>query len=120
MILDEKGEQDESPITGRNKTWEENHTAIIKAIDKLIFKNERLCSVTEIADFTGLSRNTVYKHLGSFEDGKLMIENVEQCKFLSSKVLAKVMELAVGGDLRACRLALQIVGVLGTSKQKKQ
>ena len=83
-------------VTDRNQTWENNHSAITKAMAKLIRKLERLPSKTEIAAETGLSRQTVHYHIKEFGQEKLMVENLEHFSFLAAKVLGMVMAQAMG------------------------
>ncbi len=78
-------------VFDKNQTWEKNHAAITKAIAKLIRQNEQVPSKAEIADETDLSRQRVHKHIKDFAQQDLVIEELEQFKFMSSKVLAKLM-----------------------------
>lgn len=100
----------------KNKTWEANHTVITRVMAKLIRQNERMPSKAEIADETGLSRQTIHKHLKQFGHESLVVEQLEQFNFMSSKVLAKIMELSMDGDIRAARLALEIMGIINPSR----
>ena len=100
----------------KNKTWETNHTVITRAMAKLVRQNERMPSKAEIAEETGLSRQTIHKHLKQFGHESLVVEQLEQLNFMSSKVLAKIMELSMDGDIRAARLALEIMGIINPSR----
>jgi biotin operon repressor len=102
-----------------NQTWESNHTLITKAIAKLIRQNERLPSKTEIAEATGLSRQTVHKHIKQFGQEALVVEALKQYKFMSSKVLAKIIELAMDGDVKAARLSLEVMGIINSQNGNK-
>ena len=99
--------------SNHNPTWEKNHIAILNAIDYLTRNGEGLPSNTAIAKRTGLSVRTVSNHMLQFDVQKIAAEDLIKAKFLQSKILAKIMELAMGGDLRAAKLALQIMGLLG-------
>jgi DNA-directed RNA polymerase specialized sigma subunit len=96
----------------RNQTWENNHILITKAMAKLMRKHERLPFKSEIAEVTGLSRFTVHKHLEDFGKEELMIEELGQFKVMSGKVLAMLAIAAMNGDIRAIKLALEVMGVL--------
>ncbi len=96
----------------KNQTWENNHILITRAIALLIRQNERMPSKAEIAVQAGLSRQTVHKHLKQFGNSTIAEEQLEQFNFMASKVLAKIIELAMDGDVRAARLSLEIMGIL--------
>ena len=76
-------------------------------------KNERLPTQQEIATETGISRQTVCVHLVEYRRGQKEVEDLEQFSFMASKVLGKLMEKAMDGDMRASRLSLQVMGLLG-------
>jgi len=64
----------------------------------------------DIAEKTGLSRPTIDKHLKEYTSNPLYIQEEEQFRFMTSKVLAKVFSFAVNGDIRACKLYLEFMG----------
>jgi hypothetical protein len=106
-------EEVEMVASKRNQTWQNNHIAITKAIDFLMRENERIPTQQEIATQAGLRRQTVCEHLKEFKQEKMVFEDLEQVEFMASKVLAKVLELAMDGDMKASRLSLQLMGLLG-------
>ena len=101
----------------RNETWESNHIAIATAIEKVSRELERYPKKTEIAAATGLSVRTVYNHMLAFNASGRTMDELCQLKFMTGNALNKIMELALDGDLKACRLMLEIVGVLDTPKK---
>ena len=112
-------QESERIATERNRTWENNQLAITKAIDSLVRKNERLPTQQEIANETGISRQTVCVHLMEYRRAQKEIDDLEQFNFMASKVLGKLMEKAMDGDMRASRLSLQVMGLLGRPQVKK-
>jgi Cdc6-like AAA superfamily ATPase len=66
----------------------------------------RMPSKTEIGTEAGLSRQTVHKHLTNFTAHPLYQEELEQHRFMSSRILAKLFSLASMGDVRAAKLYL--------------
>jgi hypothetical protein len=104
----------------RNSTWEKNHKAITEAILQTIREKERFPYKSEIAEVTGLTIRTVYDHLKDYDGVKRRLLNLDmdQFKCAGGLVLSKVMELALEGDLRAARLALQILGIIGKKENK--
>ena len=67
-------------------------------------------SKTELASHTGLSRPTIHKHLKDYASHPQYMEQVEQFRFMTSKVLAKVFRFAVNGDIQAAKLYFTMVG----------
>ena len=96
----------------KSQTWETNHIAIVKAMDWLIRKNERWPTKAEIAVEARLSRPTVYIHLRDFRQEELTGVEMGELKFMSSKILAKLTEKAMDGDMKSMRLAFELMGVL--------
>ena len=102
------------PITTelvKNQLWERNHVEITCAISVLMQEYGRMPTVNEIATKTELSRQTIHKHLKEYATNPHYLEQVEQFKFMSSKVLAKVFKYAVNGDMRAAKLYLSAMGM---------
>ena len=106
------GVNKETSTEDRNPTWEANHVLIIEAMDKLMRDNERWPTKVEIIEACGLSRATVYKHLAAMNLAELLGEALDELKFMSGKVLAKLCENAMDGDIRAARLTFELMGVL--------
>lgn len=103
------------PITSKetkNQLWEYNHNQITYAISSLMQEYGRMPSKTEIAVKTELSRQTIHKHLNEFPNHPLYLEQVEQFRFMTSKVLAKVFHFAVNGDIAAAKLYFSVMGFM--------
>ena len=96
----------------RNQLWESNHGQITWAISVLMQEYGRMPTSFEIADKTGLSRQTVHKHLKEYAIHPQYLELVEQYKFMTGKLLSRVFKFAVNGDIRAARLYFDVVGSL--------
>ncbi len=94
----------------KNQLWENNHNTITWAIATLMQDYGRMPSKTEISNKTELSRQTVHKHLKEYVNHSEYLEQIEQFRFMTSKVLAKVYQFAVNGDMRAAKLYFQIIG----------
>lgn len=98
----------------KNSIWEHNHNQITQVMSNSMQEYGRMPSKTEIANKTGLSRQTVYKHLKEYATHSLYLEQVEQFQFMTSKVLAKVFKFAVNGDIGAAKLYLSAMGNIKT------
>jgi len=104
------------PISTKNQIWEYNQTVISNAISKFIGKHGCMPSKTLIAEETGLSRQTVVKHVKEYQTHPEHLAAVQQFKFMAPNVLASVFKSAINGDTKAARLYLEMVGAI--SKQQ--
>jgi len=95
-------------ISTHNQLWESNHIQITGAISRLIQDYKRMPSNSEISQHTGLSRQTVHKHLKEYVTNPLYLEQMEQFKFMTSRVLATVYSYAIAGDMRAAKLYFRV------------
>lgn len=103
------------PITSqstKNQLWEMNHNNITWAISTLIQESGRMPSKTEIATKTELSRQTIHKHFNEYKTHPQYLGQIEQFSFLSSKVLAKVFQFAINGDIGAAKLYFNVMGFM--------
>lgn len=94
----------------KNQLWEGNHNSITYAISTLMQEFGRMPSKNEIADRSGLSRQTIYKHLNEYANHPQYVQQIEQFRFMTSKVLAKVFQFAVNGDMSAAKLYFNVTG----------
>lgn len=101
----------------RNMIWENNHNTITATISELMQDFGRMPTTSEIAIKAELSRQTVTKHLKEYATQPHYNEIVEQFKFMTSKVLAKVFKFAVNGDMTAAKLYFNVVGALNQKNQ---
>jgi len=97
----------------RNRQWEYNHIQITWAISTLMQEGGRMPTGLEIAKKAELSRQTVHKHLKEYAGDERYLETVEQFRFMSAKVLARVFSYAVNGDIRAAKLYFEVAGNMG-------
>lgn len=107
------------PITAestKNELWESNHIEITCAISNLMQEYGRMPTKTEIANKTELSRQTVHKHLKEYSNHPQYLGEIEQFRFMTSKVLAKVFKFAVNGDMRAAKLYFNIMGFMNNGQ----
>ncbi len=103
--------------TTKNKIWEINHNQITATISELMQDYGRMPTASEIAMKSELSRQTVTKHLKEYAKEPQYDEIVEQFRFMTSKVLAKVFKFAVNGDMSAAKLYFNVVGALNNNNQ---
>lgn len=106
-----------TPAITRNIIWESNQNTITSTISGLMQDYGRMPTASEIAIKSELSRQTVTKHLKEYAKQPQYNEIVEQFKFMTSKVLAKVFKFAVNGDMSAAKLYFNVVGALNQNNQ---
>lgn len=107
------------PITSnttKNQLWEYNHNQITWAISTLMQDYGRMPTKTEIATKTELSRQTVHKHLKEYATHPQFLGQMEQFRFMTSKVLAKVFQFAVNGDTAAAKLYFNVMGFMNNGQ----
>lgn len=107
------------PITSdttKNQLWEYNHNQITWAISTLMKECGRMPTKTEIATKTELSRQTVHKHLKEYTNHPQYLGQIEQFRFMTSKVLANVFQFAVNGDTGAAKLYFNVMGFMNNGQ----
>lgn len=97
-------------VDSKNSFWEHNHHLITSTINKLMREYGYMPSKTSIAEQSGLSRQTVTKHLKEYKMQPGYQAEMKQFEYMTSKVLAVVYKSAVTGDLKASKLYLETVG----------
>ena len=97
-------------IETKNDIWEQNHLHICTAISENMRVYGTMPNKTEIADETGLSRQTVAKHLREYQAHPEVKAETRQFQVVANRVLASMFKSAVNGDVRAARLYLELVG----------
>lgn len=100
------------PVDVKNQLWEHNHTAITIAITKLMSDFGRMPSKQAIAVETKLSRQTIHNHLKEYSTHPCYSEEKRKFKFLTDRVLGKVFQKTIEGDVKAMRLFLEVMGCL--------
>lgn len=96
----------------RNRRWESNHHQITWAISSLLFQCQRMPTVTEIGMKAELSRQTVHKHLKDYSSHPIYMQQLEQFRFMTQKVLSRVYACAEEGDMQAAKLYFNVMGSL--------
>jgi biotin operon repressor len=95
------------PASNKQQIWEYNHQAITDAISRLIEQYGSMPTKNHLAEETGLSRQTISKHLKEYQTHPGYTEQMEQYKMMAPKLMAKVFQYAAKGDIRAARLYLE-------------
>jgi hypothetical protein len=96
----------------QQQVWEYNHQVITDAISKLTEQYGSMPNKNQIADECGLSRQTITKHLKEYRNQPGYADQMEQFKFMTPRLIAKIYRFAAKGDIRAARLYLETVGAI--------
>jgi len=108
------------PQSTKNQLWENNQYKITVAISELMEEYGKMPTKNRIAEGTGLSRQTISKHLKDYQTHPLFAEEKLKFKFMSDRVLAKVYKVAISnGDIKAARLYFEVTGYLGSQSTPK-
>lgn len=94
----------------KNSIWEYNHESILQKMHNHLIENGRMPLMRDLENSTGLSRQTITKHLKEYKECQLYNDYKEQYKMLHSKVLDIVYKVSLTGDIRACKLFLEATG----------
>lgn len=78
----------------KNSRWEGNHHQIGYIISCLFREHGRMPFISEVADQSGLSRQTVSKHLKEYNKHPLFRAQIEQFRILSTRLLSEIYGLA--------------------------
>jgi hypothetical protein len=98
--------------TTKSDIWDYNHSVISSAIAGLMRRGGTMPGIKDVAEKTGLSRQTVAKHLKEYQRNPEFTAGMEQFKFMAPNVLTSVLKNALNGDTRAARLYLEMVGAV--------
>jgi predicted transcriptional regulator len=98
------------PPGTKNSFWEYNHLLITNAISNFMREHGIMPTKKNIAEETGLSRQTVAKHIKDYRSHPEFTAETEQFKFMAHQVLATVFKSASKGDTKAARLYFEMVG----------
>lgn len=91
----------------KNKLWEINHSSVLWAISDLTIKNSRFPTRYELSKHTGLSHQTISKHIKEYFGSDQYCQNKNEIILMREKVLAVVYKHAFNGDMKAARVFLE-------------
>jgi len=100
------------PADFNEDLWERNHDRICCVINETMQTQHRLPSKSEIATKTGLSRNTVSKHLTEFREHKLSSERKERFGLMEQTIMTALYTKCIQGDVNAMRFYFEVTGLI--------
>jgi hypothetical protein len=102
-------EQSHPDETSNELMWEENHTKILNAIILQTLDNGRPPGKAEIAKRSGLSRQTVDKHMEHISLSQEPILDAGYLPLITNRIITTMMTAALKGNLRAAKMYLELV-----------
>lgn len=97
----------------KNQRWELNHAEIIRVISNHVKEFNAPPTKNIIAEKTGLSRQTVHRHMNEYAESKDFADHQKSYKILNEKVMAKLYQFACMGNVKAARLFFEMNGSMG-------
>lgn len=95
LFLITKGKDNSDIITMKNVTYETNHTIITSFIHNNILENNCFPNIQNISKNTGLSRQTIYKHLNSGLKNKYNDIVKGKLEYMTLNAMAKLYLIGV-------------------------
>ena len=96
----------------RRSLWGMNHSLVLIAINKFTSDNGRFPSRVELSQATGLSRQTINKHLKAYFGSQEYHEKQEDFVIMREGLLAKIYAMACRGDIKAAKLFIEATSQL--------
>ena len=93
----------------KNDIWENNHRKIIQETSNFISEFGRMPLKIDLAQRVGLSRQTLNKHLKEYKNHSLYKDHFESFSFMTEKLMSKMFQFALRGDVKAARLYFDIL-----------
>lgn len=101
----------------KNDYWEGNHKAITSALDHYVNQHNKLPSKSVLAEITGLSRQTIHKHLNEYKQAAFFQFQQEAFSLLTTGLLAKLYNFAAEGNVQAAKLYFEMTGSYSPTKR---
>jgi|ERR1043165_1829743 hypothetical protein len=92
----------------KNRIWQRNNLLITQAIEEYKKQFGTAPDKSDIADRSGLSLTTVYKHFKSYRQNNMQLQ-LEQFEFMAPKVLDAIFNKSVGGNVNAAKLFFKVI-----------
>ncbi len=93
----------------KREIWENNHLRIIEAIERHIKTYGTMPMRTQLAEETGISRQSIAEHVKEYEQNANYLAQLQQHKLMGTQLLTTVLRKALNGDVRAARLYFSMI-----------
>ena len=107
------------PANTKRDIWEHNHLLINGAVSPCMGESGVMPTINAVAQKTGLSRQSVARHLKEYKKHPDFTSQMEQFELMAPNVLATVFKSAVSGDVRAARLYFEMIGAGNKNQANK-
>ena len=100
----------------KNALWLRNHQKICNVIVNYLNRYHAMPHIYQIANDTGISRQTIHKHIKEFRQSQDYKDYKDQQKIVESRIVGTIMNAALLGDMKAARLYFELSGELKTGR----
>ena len=102
-----KKEENKKAVTDGNtrKDWEYNHIKITEAFFVIVKEKKRTPTYKELMKATELCEKTIERHLKELKFTKF----IDKLKPMTERILLRLGNKAIGGDIQATKLYMQII-----------
>jgi hypothetical protein len=107
-------------ITSKNQLWESNHIVITQFIYNYIIEYGAMPTTSRISENTGLSRQTIHKHIKEFRNHSVYLDQLDKYQYMTQKLLAKMFQFAMKGDVKAGKIYLEYMSNISSPPIKNQ
>ena len=112
--------QENSESILRNITYETNHSQITTCIHNYILENNCFPTVFKITETTGLSRQTVYRHLDSGLKNKFNALVKGKLEYMATHALSKLYLIGIKDDnVSALKHFIELSGAINRNPREK-
>jgi hypothetical protein len=98
-----------SDLLPRRPRWDQNHALIVKAYTDILRETGLTPSTTDLVNRTNLSRPTIRKHVGQFNQHPGYAEHFQQIAMLGTTLLARLFNLAMKDNVQAAKLFFKVL-----------
>ena len=107
------------PEDAKNQLWDMNHIKILEAMNRMLSKHGLFPTKTYLATETGLSRNTIQKHLDRYQDSSQHKFYRESLVLIHQNLLSTLYHQAYHGNMKAARLYMEATGLIQSSTYRQ-
>jgi hypothetical protein len=101
----------ENPMI-KHDIWEINHSRMIAVIAGHLAEHGTMPNQSVLAEKTGISRQSIVKHLKEYRKESGYAEKIEKLKMMKMTVIEYMLARALAGDLRASKIFLDTMSRL--------
>ncbi len=94
----------------RNALWEENRALITNAISSHLQLHGTVPGKTKLSLLTGLSRQTIHRHLKEYNTSPYMADEADKLKVISADLMFQLGRQAMGGCIKSAKLFFTLTG----------